>query len=189
MSKKMEKKVDELSALAEEELERQAMAIFERYGWNSETLAREASKHEWMVLWKYSEPKIKELFKDFYNICFPLAMQVVFEHKIYPLILSGDKEEENKLLVSGMDLLYIEFVYPDLWKHFMTEIKNSPKYDVDPEGAKNWRLSPELVVEFKEAHEELDKFKDELRAKIAKEDVEDAELCAEELAEEEAGHA
>jgi hypothetical protein len=186
MSKNLEKRLNELDAAAKEKLERDAMAIFEKYNNDPERLVKEASNYEKDVVWRWGEPQLEEKFKEYADMFLGFTLQIFLEHHIYPIILRGNKADEDKHTILAVDHLWMEVAYPDVWKRFIAEIKTWPSYDEDPEGFGKSCLSQGLVDEFKAVQYKLDLFKDSLRAKMAKEDEEDAKLCAEELAAEQA---
>jgi hypothetical protein len=180
VKEKIERKITELDEAAQRKIEADAVAVCERYGWNIETIVKEASKFEKQMIWRCGWPMLEKELKACWDFAGHDIIRIVLEKLIYPIVLCGDKSKEDKYIVLGIDHLWTANAYPELWKRFHAEIAAFPKYEDNPEGWGNSRLSDALVADFAKATAELEEFKDALRAKTQKEDEEDARLCAEE---------
>ena|GEM_PF-3213387 len=173
---------------ADEELEHRMLRIWRRYE-DVDELVENASREEREVIDRYLKRHLDEVVDDCvenWKAYGWVYMRVFFEHEVYPHILSTDPAEEDARIVGHFDLLWDEYCVPGLWDDFVKELKLAPSYEEDPEAAANWRISEGLKKWFDSAREDCERVKAEVRARLRREEEEDAKLLEEEL--EEASH-
>jgi hypothetical protein len=181
LTRTLKNRVGELEKKEVEKLERKVFKIYRRYGGNSENIIRYASAYEKEQLFEYLKlnwSKIVDAFMQQYEIFSPILNQILFEQKIYPIILSPNPREEIKDLVSRFDFLYSTMVNRELWQAFGKEHEKNPKFG--KERWDTWTISDELKERFDTKKVELEVLKNKIREKMLRAMEQDVHLLKEE---------
>lgn len=177
MSKRnLEKRIDDLDAQAKAKHAADIAAILARYGDDPVKLVEYGSAYEKQRFWTWTLRRAYVLYEALEPIFIPVFVELFLETEIYPLVLRGFIDDEDRWTVWRLDLLYIRWKHPDLLPAFLEEENACPSYDEDPEGWGNWRMSPELSAQLRQAHADLDQKKAAIRERLKIEDAKWAEL-------------
>lgn len=168
MSKTLEKRAVAAEATAAAKLDADANIIFQKYGFDPHRIAKEASKEETEIIFRWGEPHFKQVFDDFMNVFFSPLMSDFFEREIYPKTLLYGDMPGNEGLILGLDNLYLKTVYSDLYRRFAEKIEEDFKrFKADPNYV-DTGIGQELADEFKKAYEHLDRVKAKARENLQK---------------------